>query len=149
VDFEGDGFQNVALITAGGVLSPNNDSQAIAIKKLIIDDVTVLANILAGYDLDADPFNADASIGSVTVGVRNGKGSWTASDLVAGVDTGADRKFGTGDDVLIDDSHNVSKDRRAHRTNRYHRRHHLTAGHIGKCARHRCATDREHEIGGA
>jgi hypothetical protein len=55
------------------------------------------AHILAGYDDDLDPVNADAQIGAVTVG-----GDWVASNLIAGAsNAGALAKFGDGSDVKI------------------------------------------------
>ena len=53
------------------------------------------SRILAGYDLNLAPVNADATIGAVTVG-----GDWVASSLVAGAAAG-DAFFGNGGDVLI------------------------------------------------
>jgi hypothetical protein len=55
------------------------------------------ADILCGYDYTFfggnARTNANAKIGAVTLG-----GNWTASNLVAGVDVGADGLFGTADD---------------------------------------------------
>ncbi len=70
-----------------------------------IQSLTVLgrvehAKILAGHR-EFGPKNADAKIGAVVV-----NGDWIASDLVAGVDDGADNKFGTADDALIADASN-------------------------------------------
>lgn len=95
-----------ALITAGGMLLPDNHSQAVALKKLTVRDSTAFADILAGYGIDRNPINPDAQIGTVIVGVGAGAGSWTATNLVAGATSGdpaagGDGQFGTGDDVRI------------------------------------------------
>src|SRR5262249_50461325 len=47
-----------------------------------------------GYQVGGTPVNADAQIGTVSVG-----GNWIASSIVAGVKAGADLKFGTADDA--------------------------------------------------
>ena len=65
-----------------------------------IDRVTVggrveHTRILAGYDVDLTPRNADAVVGPVTVG-----GDWVASSLVAGVVDGGDG-FGNGTDAVM------------------------------------------------
>jgi hypothetical protein len=54
------------------------------------------AQILAGYELDLTPANADAQIGSVTV-----NGDWIASSIAAGVVPGGDGVFGTDDDAKM------------------------------------------------
>ena len=56
------------------------------------------ANILAGYDINLTPVNADAQIGPVVV-----HGDWAASNLVAGVKNAAsgNTKFGNGNDASI------------------------------------------------
>jgi hypothetical protein len=52
------------------------------------------ATILAGYDFEGAPANADASIGTVTVG----KG-WMASSIVAGAVDMGEPGFGIGDNL--------------------------------------------------
>jgi len=54
-----------------------------------------LALILAGYDADLNPQNADAQIGAVKVG-----GDWVASSLAAGATDGGDG-FGNATDAVI------------------------------------------------
>ena len=56
------------------------------------------ANILAGYDINLTPVNADAQIGPVLV-----HGDWAASNLVAGAKNAAsgNTKFGNGNDASI------------------------------------------------
>jgi hypothetical protein len=71
----------------------------LAIGKISIGGRVEYANILAGYDTNLNPINANAQIGAVTVG-----GDWAASNLVAGVkNTGApvDTNFGNFNDTSI------------------------------------------------
>jgi len=86
------------VISAAGVIAIDGDDCG-SIQSLTVFGSVENALILAGYSLG--PTNADARIGAVLVG-----GDWVASDLVAGVDAGADNKFGTIDDVLIADLKN-------------------------------------------
>jgi hypothetical protein len=87
---------NPVVISAVGQATP--DATDLAIKSLTIKGRVEYADILAGYATSPEPLpvNADAQIGAVTVG-----GGWIASNLVAGVDNGADNIFGTDDDFLI------------------------------------------------
>jgi hypothetical protein len=92
---------NPVLITAGGVLGAKNDSTALAIKSITAADSTSFLNVLAGYDIDANPVNPDVLIGTVTVGTGTGTGNWTATNVIAGAQTGDDNQFGTADDTMI------------------------------------------------
>jgi len=88
---------NPVVISARGqkVVAPVATTD-VTIASLTVGSRVEFANILAGYDVDLRGQNADAQIGAVTVG-----GDWIASNLVAGVDAGTDKRFGTADDVLI------------------------------------------------
>jgi len=90
------------VISAAGANANDGDDLG-SIRSLTVYGQVEHARILAGYNLFG-PTNADARIGAVVVG-----GDWIASDLVAGVDAGADQKFGTIDDVLVTDPKNDSK----------------------------------------
>lgn len=76
-------------ITAGGA----QDSKPASIASLTVNGSVEFADILSGYSSTSVRTNADASIGPVKVGIH-----WIASNLVAGVDRGADGYFGTADD---------------------------------------------------
>ncbi len=92
------------LLIKGGIAG-NDDVRALvfvkggatgkAIGKLTVGGSVEIADILAG----AYPFSAmgnpDAQIGTVTIG-----GNFVSSNLSAGVDPGADLKYGTNDDML-------------------------------------------------
>jgi hypothetical protein len=65
-----------------------------AIGSIVVGDDVRFARILAGFDLDQAPVNADASIGKVKVGQR-----WVASSLVAGAQDAGTAGFGV-DDIL-------------------------------------------------
>ena len=97
--FSGDPAKPVT-ISALGKLGATKAADAIAIAGLSVKTYVVNARILAGYTASLGAANADASIGAVTVG-----GSWSASDLVAGVasSTGAayDTLIGGGNPNLI------------------------------------------------
>jgi len=67
----------------------------LAIKSLTVNGRVDFALILAGYDADLNPLNADAQIGAVKVAL-----DWIASSLAAGVTDGGDG-FGNGNDALI------------------------------------------------
>ena len=82
-------------ITAGANSIPVGTSEVV-IKSLTVNGSVEYANILAGYESGGMGVNADAQIGAVVVG-----GDWIASNLIAGSDAGADGKFGTFDDSLI------------------------------------------------
>ncbi|HJZ93594.1 MAG TPA: hypothetical protein VKE40_22145 [Gemmataceae bacterium] len=83
-----------ATIFARGPAQPAGPAD-IAIGSLHIGGRAEFADIRAGYNSLGAAVNADAQIGSVTVG------DWVASSLSAGVDPGADGKFGTADDAKI------------------------------------------------
>jgi hypothetical protein len=68
--------------------------QSVAIKSLIIGGRVENAVVNGGNTSDSG--NPDAQIGTVKVG-----GDWIASNLVVGVDPGADNLFGTADDAPI------------------------------------------------
>lgn len=88
---------NPVVISARGQRNlPAGANEDVAIASLTVGGRVELTNILAGYRRDLIPLNADAQIGAVSVG-----GDWVASNLVAGVDDGADNLFGTADDALI------------------------------------------------
>lgn len=87
---------NASMISSRGILLPASDAKALAIGTLSIGGSVDHAEILAGYDRTGAAVNTDTALGRVTVG-----GNWTASDLAAGVSSGADGMFGTDDDVLI------------------------------------------------
>jgi hypothetical protein len=84
------------VIAARGYTNLPGTSEVV-IKSLTVNGSVEHANILGGYD-DTWAKNADAQIGAVVVG-----GDWIASNLLAGTASGADLKFGTLDDVLIND----------------------------------------------
>jgi hypothetical protein len=88
---------NPVILSARGRagLAPDATTD-LAIASLTVGGRVEFASILAGYDEDLDPVNADAQIGAVAVGT-----DWIASDLVAGVAVGGDLLFGTPDDDLI------------------------------------------------
>lgn len=87
------------IISARGREFPVPGSD-LAIGKVTIGRRVENARILAGYNpgltSDPTPVNADAQIGSVTVG-----GDWVASSIVAGAVAGADNQFGSDDDFRI------------------------------------------------
>lgn len=85
-----------ASIGASGVTNPTTEVEALAIGSLTVGRHVSNADIFAGYDKDLlNPLEADAQIGKVAV-----KGNWTASRLVAGVDS-VDGQFGNSDDQRI------------------------------------------------
>ncbi len=65
----------------------------LAIKSITIGGRVENTNILAGYSESARGLNADAQIGSVSVG-----GDWIASSILAGINPFTDGKIGTADD---------------------------------------------------
>jgi hypothetical protein len=83
---------NPALIVArGGQFEPTNGFD-VAIASLSVRGDVRFARILAGFDFDLNPANADASIGAVSVGR-----DWVASNLVAGAQDAGAGGFGIGD----------------------------------------------------
>jgi hypothetical protein len=89
---------NDAIISAGGVpdakLSIRSKTN-IALGKVSVSGSVRSALIAAGFDSNNTAINPDAQIGAVTV-----SHDWVASSLVAGISAGADRKYGTNDDIL-------------------------------------------------
>jgi hypothetical protein len=84
------------VISARGQSVPGLTTD-LAIGKVTIDGRGENARILAGYEMfDLIPLNADAQIGSVTIG-----GDWIGSSIAAGVVAGGDSLFGTADDAKI------------------------------------------------
>jgi uncharacterized repeat protein (TIGR01451 family) len=87
---------NPMLIVAGGQSSKPATGFDTAIAGLTVKGDVRSALILAGFDVNLVPNNADASIGAVSVG-----GSWKESSLVAGArDTGT-TGFGVGDTLQV------------------------------------------------
>jgi len=85
---------NLAIIAARGSAAPTATSD-VAIASLRVKGRVEFAQILAGFDRDRVPVNADAQIGAVTIG-----GDWIASSLAAGaVPTNA--FFGDADDAKM------------------------------------------------
>jgi len=83
------------IISALGEATPGELTN-VAIGKVMIGGRVENARILAGYDVNLDPDNADAQIGSIVVG-----GDWIASSAVAGIDSGSDNRFGNANDEKI------------------------------------------------
>ncbi len=92
------------------ILARGTDSQTtpLAIGKLSIRGSATFLQVLGGYGAGGTQVrNADANLGAIIVG-----GDWVASSIAAGVDDGADNKFGTADDAigtLGNDPENVSR----------------------------------------
>ena len=86
---------NRAIISARGQAAPSGTTD-LAIGKLTVNGRVEYGQILAGYNQDRQPKNADAQIGPVIVG-----GDWIASDLVAGAIAGFSGGFGSGGDTKI------------------------------------------------
>ncbi len=82
---------NPVNITAFGQPTAPTKGTDVAIKTVTIKGSVENANFLAG---GAGSLNADASIGSITVG-----GDWIASSATAGVNGGLDSVFGNADDA--------------------------------------------------
>lgn len=82
---------NPVNITAYGQPTAPTKGTDVAIKSVTIKGSVENANFLAG---GAGSLNADASIGSITVG-----GDWLASSATAGVNVGPDSVIGTADDA--------------------------------------------------
>ncbi len=66
---------------------------ATVLKSLTVGGAVDQAEILAGYNESKVAMHGDVKVGAINVG------SWSASNLVVGVDAGADQSFGTIDDV--------------------------------------------------
>lgn len=82
---------NTVLITSFGQITQPASGLDIAIGKLMVGGSAEFLIVRAG---DAATDNADASIGSITVG-----GDWIGSTVQAGTNTGPDGRIGTNDDV--------------------------------------------------
>jgi hypothetical protein len=83
---------NAALITAKGLATKPAAGFDLAIASLTVGGDVRFARILAGFDNNEAPANADAAIGIVSVGAN-----WVASDLVAGAQDKGATGFGVGD----------------------------------------------------
>ncbi len=95
-----------ATISAGGVLNPATDALAVAIGEINVAGRVTAADILAGYDIDGTPVNPDAQIFAVKIGTSATLGTdiFDRTNIVAGMTAGADRIFGSGDEVVIPSS---------------------------------------------
>lgn len=81
-------------ISAGGQAVKPLTGDDLAIGKITVKGDVRFAKILAGFNTSLGSFNADASIGPVSV-----SGDWVASSLVAGAQDGGKVGFGVGDIV--------------------------------------------------
>jgi hypothetical protein len=86
---------HTAVISATGTSNPSNDAAAVAIRSLSIGGRIELGQIIAGVDQTGATTNADAQIGTISVG-----GDWVRSDAAAGVSANDEGGFGTPDDTL-------------------------------------------------
>ena len=86
---------NPAVIAARGQSVPT--ATDLAIGSLTVKGRVEFAQILGGFDVSNAGVNADAQIGSVTVG-----GDWIASSLVAGAIAGNGFFGDTGDAKIVD-----------------------------------------------
>jgi hypothetical protein len=82
------------IISARGQATPG--AADVAIGKITVGHRVEQVKVLAGYDTSLVAKNADAQIGTVTVG-----GDWIASDLVAGVKNVSLQNFGDDNDAKI------------------------------------------------
>ena len=98
-----DGDASAARILARGNLLPASDALALALKSIAIGGSVLNTKILAGFDREAQPANADVQIGAVSV-----TNDWIASDLVAGV-RAIDPFFGNGDGLIAGGNAILSK----------------------------------------
>jgi hypothetical protein len=87
---------SVRPVTISAVGSPAPLTTDVAIRSLAVRGDVVGATVLAGYNQNSQPVNADAQVGPVSV-----LGDWATSVLAAGVTAGGDGVFGTGDDAVI------------------------------------------------
>jgi hypothetical protein len=100
----GDGKFTPVIIAARGKSGLSDSATSdLAIGKIAIGGRIDLANILAGYTTASAgnflrPVNADARVGTVTVG-----GDWIASNLIVGVQDKTSDGFGDADDTKIFD----------------------------------------------
>ena len=86
---------NPAIISARGKATPTATAD-VAIGSLRVLGRVEFGQILAGYVTGNIAVNADAQIGTVTIG-----GDWIASSIAAGALTGANGFFGDGDDAKM------------------------------------------------
>jgi hypothetical protein len=86
---------NPVLISAAQQAVPTAFAD-VALHNLILHRNVVDALVLAGYDVNGNGVDADASINSIAV-----DGNWTASSVEAGTGPGLDGRIGTGDDVNL------------------------------------------------
>ncbi len=86
---------NPVQLFARGQIAPTATVD-LAIRKLNVGRRVEYGQILAGVNVDSSYKNADAQIGSVSVG-----GDWIASNLVAGATAGIDGLYGNDDDVKM------------------------------------------------
>jgi|GEM_PF-6268093 len=94
-DMSGLNVANPVTLSAMGKKVAPKSGLDVAIGSIKVGGNVSFASILAGYSTFLSGFNADASVGSVTVG------SWAASTLLAGVKAGSDMQNGTTDDVKL------------------------------------------------
>ena len=78
-------------LIVGGINLPG----ALALSSLEIGGGMHFAEVLGGYKLDG-PLQANVNFGVILV-----RGSWEASSIAVGVESGTDGLFGTNDDVAI------------------------------------------------
>ncbi len=83
------------IFSASGQAAPTATTD-LAIGKISIGGSVERTQILAGYDVDLNPVNGNAQIGSVSVG-----SDWIASDLIAGMQDGGTAGFGDAGDTII------------------------------------------------
>jgi hypothetical protein len=86
-------INNLVEIDAFGQETAPTKGSDVAIKSIIVKGSVQLLSINAG---NLGSLNADASIGSITVG-----GDWIASSVTAGTEAGLDTVIGTNDDALV------------------------------------------------
>ena len=89
---------SIGTISVGGDITGGDAgrvtlSAAKSIAGLKVGGSVTHTDVLAGYDLNGNAVNPDASIGNVQIA-----DNWVASNLVAGVTAGADGLFGVGGD---------------------------------------------------
>ena len=91
-----------STVSARGTDAPADDVAAQTIGAITVGGRVSHSSILAGYDTEGSAVNANVHIGKVKVGTH-----WIASNLVAGVATGNDDKWGTADDVVISGGNSI------------------------------------------
>jgi len=75
-----------------------------SIAAVTVNESASFADIIAGYTVNGTPFNPNAQIGTIKVGVGTGPGTVTGVNIIAGMTPGSDGQFGTSDDVPISSS---------------------------------------------